>query len=244
MLIDCHCHAGTGEALTAPWNTSAPIEFHLDRARAAGIDRTVVFPINSLDYERANAELAEIAARHPEELIGFARVHPVADSGRIHRLVERAAREFGFRGLKVHGGDALPTREVCEAARAFGLPVLVDITDRSNAVEMFAGAYQDVNFIIAHLGSFAGNWLVHLQTIDQMVRYPNVYADTSGVRFFDYLVEAVRRAGAKKLLFGSDGPLLHPGVELQRVKHLPLSPADEARVLGENLLELLPGGEG
>lgn len=240
MIIDCHCHVGTADGMSAPWNTHAPIEAHLERARVAGIARTVVFAIHNQGYERANAEVAEMVAQHPNELIGFARVHPVVDKGRIHALVETAVRDFGFRGLKVHGGDALPTREVCEAARAFRLPVLVDIIDQPNAIEMCAAAYPDVNFIVAHLGSFGGNWQVHLRTIDQMVRFPNVYADTSGVRFFDYLEDAVRRAGPDKLIFGSDGPLLHPGIELQRVWHLNLSPADAAKVTGGNLLRLMP----
>jgi hypothetical protein len=26
MVIDIHCHAGKGDILTAPWNTTAPIE--------------------------------------------------------------------------------------------------------------------------------------------------------------------------------------------------------------------------
>src|SRR3989442_1478420 len=42
MIIDCHCHAGKGDIVTAPWNTDAPLEPYLRRARTAGIDRTVV----------------------------------------------------------------------------------------------------------------------------------------------------------------------------------------------------------
>ena len=38
MIVDCHCHAGTGEGLQPPWDTEARVEPHLERARAAGID--------------------------------------------------------------------------------------------------------------------------------------------------------------------------------------------------------------
>jgi hypothetical protein len=58
------------------------------------------------------------------------------------------------------------------------------------------------------------------------VRHPNVYTDTSGVRRFDLLAEAVRRAGAAKVIFGSDGPWLHPR-------------AEEAAISGGNLMRLL-----
>ena len=70
------------------------------------------------------------------------------------------------------------------------------------------------------------------------MRHPNIYTDTSGVRRFDLLEQAVRRAGARKVLFGSDGPWLHPAVELAKVRALELPPDDEALVLGGNFLRL------
>jgi predicted TIM-barrel fold metal-dependent hydrolase len=239
LIVDCHCHAGTGDLLTAPWNTAAPLESYLRRAKAAGIDRTIVFAPFHTDYSRANAEVARVVERYPGRLIGFAFVHPRRDRGRIFRMVEKATGEYGFQGIKVHGAEALPTREVCEAARALRLPVLVDVVGKMNAVDMFAPAYPDVNFIVPHLGSFRDDFRAHQVMIDQLVRYPNVYTDTSGVRRFDYIVEAVRRAGPGKLLFGSDGPWLHPGLELHKVRLLGLPAEKEALVLGGNVLRLL-----
>jgi hypothetical protein len=59
-----------------------------------------------------------------------------------------------------------------------------------------------VHFIIPHFASFAGDGKVLQRVVDQLIRYPNVYANTSGVRQFDYIVQAVRRAGPHKILFG------------------------------------------
>lgn len=239
MVIDCHCHAGKGDLMTAPWNTDAPIELYLRRARAAGIDKTVVFAPFHSDYSEANAQLARIVARYPNRLIGFAFVHASRDAGRIFQMVERAIKQWRFRGIKLHGYEAMPTREVCEAARAFGLPLLADVVGRAEVVEMLAPQYPDVAFIIPHLGSFADDWRAHQRVIDQLVRYPNVYTDTSAVRRFDYVVEAVKRAGARKVLFGSDGPWLHPGLELHKIRLLGLPPDKEALILGGNALRLL-----
>lgn len=75
--------------------------------------------------------------------------------------------------------------------------------------------------------------------VDQLVRQPNVYADTAGVRRFDYLVQAVKRAGAHKLIFGSDGPWLHPGIELAKIRALGLPAAEEQLVLSGNVLRLI-----
>jgi predicted TIM-barrel fold metal-dependent hydrolase len=239
MVIDCHCHAGKGDHMTAPWNTDAPIEPYLRRARAAGIDKTVVFAPFHSDYSEANAQLARIVARYPGRLIGFAFVHAVHDAGRIFQMIERAVKQWRFRGIKLHGYEAMPTREVCEAARAFRLPLLADVVGRAEVVDMLAPQYPDVVFIIPHLGSFADDWRAHQRVIEQLVRYPNVYTDTSAVRRFDYIVEAVKRAGARKVLFGSDGPWLHPGVELHKIRLLGLPPEKEALILGGNALRLL-----
>jgi predicted TIM-barrel fold metal-dependent hydrolase len=243
MIVDCHCHAGKGDIMTAPWNTDAPIEHYLRRARAAGIAKTVVFPLFHSDYGKANAELARIITRYPSRLIGFAFVHATRDAGRIFSMVERAVKEWGFRGIKVHGHEAMATREVCETARAFRLPVLLDVAGQAHVIDMLAPQFPDVNFIIPHLGSFADDWRVHQRVVDQLVRFPNVYGDTSAVRRFDYIVQAVQRAGAHKVLFGSDGPWLHPGVELQKIRLLRLPPDAEALILSGNILRLLRHGQ-
>jgi uncharacterized protein len=238
MIIDCHCHAGKGDQMTAPWNTDAPIEPYLRRARRAGIDRTVVFAPFHSDYDQANRQVAHIVARFPTKLIGFAFVHATRDAGRIFRMVARA-RIWGFRGIKSHGFEAMPTRELCEAALAFRMPLLVDVVGRPEVVDLLAPQFPGVNFIIPHLGSFADDWRAHARVIDQLVRYPNVYTDTSAVRRFDYIVEAIKRAGARKVLFGSDGPWLHPGLELHKIRLLGLLPSQEALILGGNIMRLL-----
>jgi predicted TIM-barrel fold metal-dependent hydrolase len=59
------------------------------------------------------------------------------------------------------------------------------------------------------------------------------------VRRFDLLQQAVRRAGARKLLFGSDGPWLHPALELEKIRLLGLSEPEQRLVLGGNFLRLI-----
>jgi predicted TIM-barrel fold metal-dependent hydrolase len=239
MIIDSHCHAGKGDGLTGPWDTAAPLERYLVRAAQAGIDRTVLFAAFHSDYAVANREVARIVASQPDRFYGFAFVHPERDRGRVHQLIEIAVRRYRFRGIKVHRYDARITREVCEVARAFGLPVLYDVMGEVSTVELLATEYPDVTFIIPHLGSFADDWRAQVALIDHLVRHQNVYTDTSGIRRFDLLEEAVRRAGAAKILFGSDGPWLHPGVELAKVRALGLPRTHERLVLGENFLRLV-----
>ncbi len=239
MIIDCHCHAGLGDGLTGPWDTAAPLDAYLQRAEAVGISKTVLFPTFHSDYAIANRAVARIVARCPQRFYGFAFVHSQRDRGRIRGLVQQAVEEFGLTGIKVHRHDGPITREVCEAARAFALPVLYDVVGEVAVCELLAQEYPDVDFIIPHLGSFADDWQAQLALIDHLQRHANIYADTSGVRRFDLLQQAVQRAGARKVLFGTDGPWLHPEVEMHKILALELSQQETAAILGGNLLRLL-----
>ncbi len=237
--IDCHCHAGHGDGLTGPWDTNAPLDAYLRRASQAGIGKTVLFAAFHSDYFKANLEVARIVSRQPRRFAGFIFMHGDRDRHRAMKMVSYFVRRHGFRGIKVHRRDARISREICEAARAFGLPVLYDVFGEVEAAHLLAAEYPDVNFIIPHLGSFGDDWSAQIAFIDSLARYPNIYTDTSGVRRFDLLERAVRTAGARKILFGSDGPWLHPGLELAKVLALGLSPADRDAILRGNLLRLI-----
>ena len=239
MIIDCHCHYGKGDGLTGPWDTDAPLGAYLRRADAAGIGRTVLFPAFHSDYAFANRHVARLVNSRPDRFYGFAFIHPEHDRGRVIRLVREAVEGFGFVGLKIHRYDGRMTREICEAARLYALPVLYDVMGEVSVIELLADEYPDVNFIIPHLGSFADDWQAQVAFIDHLTRHPNIYTDTSGVRRFDLLVQAVQRAGAHKVLFGSDGPWLHPGLELAKVRLLHLPPELESQVLGGTFLKLI-----
>src|SRR4030042_1573867 len=231
MIIDCHCHAGKGDGLTGPWDTAAPLEKYIRRAAKAGINRTVLFPVFHSDYAIANRELAVFIARHPDKFYGFAMVHPERDKGRVCKLVQEAVGHFKFVGIKIHRYDGRITREICEAARRYSLPVLCDVMGEVSVAELLSQEYPDVSFIIPHLGSFSDNWEKQLALIDHLKRHENIYTDTAGVRRFDLLTEAIRRASAKKVLFGSDGPFLHPGIELSKIRALSLPSHDENLIL-------------
>jgi predicted TIM-barrel fold metal-dependent hydrolase len=239
MIIDCHCHAGKGDGLTGPWDTRAALDKYLRRAAQAGIVRTVLFAAFHSDYAMANRQVARIVASRPDRFYGFAFVHPDRDRRRVRALVQEAVEQFGFVGIKVHRYDGRITREICEVARVFALPILYDVMGEVTTTELLATEYPDVPFIIPHLGSFADDWKAQLAFIDHLVRHQNIYTDTAGVRRFDLLEQAVQRAGAQKVLFGSDGPWLHPGVELAKIHALGLSPSDKRLVLSENLLRLI-----
>jgi len=93
LIIDCHAHVGiarepgTSRELSAPWETVADPELILQHAREAGIDKTVIFPINNKTYKEANEEIARICQRCPN-------VHLDTAAVVMTRYLEKAAREL------------------------------------------------------------------------------------------------------------------------------------------------------
>lgn len=237
-VVDSHVHVGEGDGLTGPWDTHASLRTYLDWARPAGITGAVLMAPLTTDYDRANQAVAAIARRDPARFMAYLFVDTGKGTRDLAARVDRAVRTHGFCGIKVHAHDGRVTRDVAEGARRAGVPVLYDPRGDTASVEMAARAYPDVAWIIPHLSSFADEWKAQCAFVDQLCRLPNVFTDTAGVRYFELLQDAARRAGAQKILFGSDGPLLHPAVELAKVRALGLDPSDEALVLGGNVLAL------
>jgi hypothetical protein len=54
-----------------------------------------------------------------------------------------------------------------------------------------------------------------------------------------WATQILGRAGAHKLLFGSDGPWLHPGLELHKIRLLGLPEREQALILGGNAIRLI-----
>lgn len=241
MIVDFHVHAGQGDGMTGPWDTTAPLAAYARRASEAGIVRSVLLPVFQSDYAQGNRDVAALVRSDPRRWIGFAMVHAERDRDRLHAMIEEAVLRLGLRGIKVHRHDARIHRQVCDAARRWRLPVLYDAGGDTGALSLLAQTHPDVAFVFAHLGSFADDWAAQRQVIDLIVRHPNLFADTAGVRRFDLLEEAFARAGPDKLLFGSDGPWLHPGLELAKIRALRPSPEAFARMAGGNALRLIGG---
>ncbi len=226
MIIDFHVHAGQGDGMTGPWDTTAPLARYVERANEAGITHSVLLPVFQSDYRQGNRDIAALVRAEPQRWFGFAMVHATRDRERVHHLIEEAVLQLGLCGIKVHHHDARINRQICDAARRWRLPVLYDPAGEIGPLELLAQTHPDVPFVIAHLGSFADDWAAQRHVIDLISRHPNLFSDTSGIRRFDLLEEALQRAGPGKLLFGSDGVFLHPGLELAKV--YALKPGREA----------------
>ena len=236
-VIDCHTHAGTATALTAPWTTIADPEEILSRNREAGIDQACIFPISHDTFEEANVEIAGIVKRHPGRFIGFAKHDAVKEKGRIRAMLLRECRELGLRGLKLH---VTPTAEVLDTVAELGIPVLWHPNPNVAAFENVVKTRPGIDFILAHLGSdLSADWREHVRAIEVARAYPNVYLDTGGTVLTRYIEQAVKEVGPGKIVFGSDEPEVDCRLEIFKVRVLKLPKPEEQQILGGNMLRLL-----
>ncbi|MEV0029829.1 amidohydrolase family protein [Nocardia sp. NPDC050793] len=236
-IVDSHCHLGLGNV---PLTGEAPdrsFDRYVDRADSAGVILTVVMAPPGGRYRQGNRAVGELVSIYPTRFLGYVFVNPVTEAGKIAHVVA-AARRWGACGIKVHWSDGAATDEIGAVARAHHMPVLYDPYGDTTTVESLARRHPDVGWIIPHLSSFADDWRAQTRMISLLTKLPNVFTDTSGVRYFDLLADAVRYAGPHKVLFGSDGPYLNPLVELTKIFALRLPPEDSRLVLSANVLRL------
>jgi predicted TIM-barrel fold metal-dependent hydrolase len=241
-IIDAHSHAGRGlnygrnDPSADPWTTYNDPRLLLRKAAEVGIEQSVVFPINNITYAKANEEIASYVRQWPGRFIGFAKHDPKSEAGQIRTLLTREIHELGLRGLKLH---AVPSPEMMEVVTELRIPILMHPPRVADSLEVVR-AHPQVNFLLAHLGSFASHdWKEHRRAIDAAKALPNLYLETSSVVFFDYLELAARELPPEKIVFGSDGPLVDMRVELHKIRLLRLGADAEAKVLSGNIRRLL-----
>lgn len=255
-IIDAHVHFGTGPSDNPPAQLGPMYDLHtgeqliavLDQAK---IDRAVVFPAHAYGpvdydptYERANARVADVVARHPDRLIGFARVTPPYRD-RAVREFRRCIADYKVKGLKLHpdwdhfrASDVEllgPLMELCAQHR---LPVLIysayGLISQPVHTLTLAQAFPTVPIIVSHMG-----YRLAADAIAVAKLAPNVYLETSDVGSIT-IDGAIRALGADRVIYGSDLPYSVPEHELSKVTLLPgVSAEDKSKILGGNLSRLL-----
>jgi len=246
MIVDSHAHLKHGDAAHTEYS---PREI-VATMDAAGIDKAAVFGICTTP-ERA-IEMARAAAEQfPDRLIPYAYGLP-SYTGDVLRLIERAVREYEFKGIKIHAGECTLSEYVSDPifalAGELGVPCLVDCCGNCAAMERPAAKFPKTRIIVAHLGLYLAT---DVRVIDNFIalaeRRPNVLLDVSGVVQSWKIREAVQRIGSSRIVWGTDGPHPCPDTatyardELARVRALRLAPADEEAVLGGTISRLLGG---
>ncbi len=207
----------------------------------AGIDKSVIFSI-CLPSRPSNELTMDCYEAAPDRFIPFAHVIPEEGQGALDEL-QRCFDEDGMRGLKLHCGEMqepsvellAPLLEMCIDRQA---PVLIDMALNLKLAREIAENFRELKFIIAHLGSPNDEDLAE-QFIILAEAYPAVCLDSSYCHRPWKIPEAIQRLGADRVVFGSDGPLIHPAIELAKIQVCKLSESDYAKVTRDNIMRLL-----
>jgi uncharacterized protein len=210
----------------------------------AGIERAIVCAQRARGhgYDVENARAASLAAEHPDRLVAFARVDPLAPGAASH--VEQA------RGIFLHPWeDAFRITDPAVDAIADGVPVIVatgyPFVSEALQVAELARRHPETTFVATNGGQINISGLGQEDALLALETCPNLFVQTSGVYREDFLEGVVERFGAERLLYASAFPQFDPRLELLRVRWAPKL-GDDAReaILGGNATRLLLGGTG
>ena len=240
MIIDIHAHIGDSDNPAASMlQKGCTAELAIKLADQAGIDVTVVFPTQYLDYMDGNRVIAEAVGRYPDRLIGFARADVKHDNAVAS--FKHGVEELGLRGLKMvpRGEDfANPALfELMDLCAEYDVPtIMCSATVTAELIEL-AGKFPRTRFIMGHMGAYIACY-DHLQFIQAAEEKSNVWLEPSTV----LTQVTLKEAGAKvpdRLVFGSDGPALNPKAELEKIRAMAFSEETLQKVLCDNAKEVL-----
>lgn len=227
----------------------------LDRADFTGAVAAGFAFSREPEIETQNEVLLAAARDHPGRIVPLATLNLVLPGWRAdaERLLASGARGFGELRPGNQGWDpgGPAAHELCELAAARGAVLLWHCSEPVGhsypgkqggigpaELIQLALAHPSTTMIAAHAGAGAS---FYLQMPEVAAAIEDLYWDTAAVSLL-YDERTVSRlvdlAGPKRVLFGSDYPLLSPRRHVQRVAHGLPDPAVREAVCGGNAVSL------
>ena len=243
LVIDFHSHIGNW----GRYGMNDSMTKFLEVMDRGGIDKACVNSIFFGDARRCNDLVIKWVERHPDRFIGAAFVTPHYPDEMIKEL-ERSFATGRMKFIKIYPDyfgrpqDDPAYFPVWEWANERALPVMCHATypfdDKSVSVERRYGGlakrFPRVRWVLAHAGGRSG------PAAEVARALPNVYLETCGSGLSYRGIEAaVKVAGADRVLFGSDMPLLDGIQQLAKIATADISAEDKKKILGGNAARLL-----
>ena len=226
-----------------------PDAFTTGSLDAAGVDRALVTawwgPTGPM---LSNDDVAALVARHPDRLVGVASVDLLRPLDAVREL-RRCVRALGMRALRVLPWLwGLPPNDrhyspLYVECIELGVPFCLQVGHAGPLrpsepgrpipyLDEVAATFPELTIVGGHIGYPWTTEMIALAT-----KYPNVYIDTSAYKPSRYpreLVEYLRAHGRKKVLFGSNHPMIAPAECIAEVDALGLDDDARRRFLSDN----------
>jgi predicted TIM-barrel fold metal-dependent hydrolase len=227
-----------------------------------GVERSVIcgFPWNQPDLcSLHNRYLMESASRYPDRLIVFINLlfsNPNWSEKELEDSMENGARGVGetaFYLRKMTSKNIEAMRPILTEMERRGIPLLLHTNETighsypgkgMTPLERFYDlilAFPKLRILLAHWGGGLPFYELMPEVAKAMA---NVYYDTAASPFlYSKKIYATMSeiVGVRKILFGTDFPLLSPRRYFQELESSGLSKEDQKKILGLNFSELLGG---
>jgi predicted TIM-barrel fold metal-dependent hydrolase len=232
----------------------------IDTMDAQGVDRSVIFgfPWKNLEIsKKQNDYILESVIKYPDRLIGFCCLDP-ADKGaekETERCLAGGLAGLGELAFYESGIDAKalenlePLMAIC---RNYDVPVLIHTNEPvghmypgkspNTLMQIFnlVKRFSANTLVLAHWGG--GIFLFNLLKKEVKESLEHVWYDTAASPFLydpEIWSYAKELAGLKKILFGTDFPLLKPTRYFKELERSGLSTLDIEAICGGNAAQLL-----
>lgn len=213
-----------------PWEgTSDELITHMDMA---GVEKAVILAYNQPeqlekisqyygtvdDAKRMNNQIAKAVGKHPERLIGFAKIPPTNDEEALVEL-ERAIKILGLKGLGhfqlqdyISNYNSYP---ILEKAESLKIPIEAGSDALYGVLRDIAPSFPGITFKVS-------NFCFHRLHMDKVVEEsakvldnPNVYADIAVTLAYqpERCIKTMEKIGFDKFVYGSDFPTVNYPIE-------------------------------
>jgi hypothetical protein len=195
-----------------------------------------------------NDEVAAFVAEHPDRLGGLAAVD-LRDPVRAVRELRRCVTDLGFKGLRVvpwlWGWPPNDRRyyPLYAACVELGVPFCTQVghtgplrgSETGRPIPYLDDVALDFPGLVIVAGHIGYPWTEEMVALAR--KYPNVHIDTSAYaarRYPPELVRYLRADGRRKVMFGTNWPMIAPDKALEGIDDLELDPEACNRFLGAN----------
>ncbi len=225
-----------------------------------GVERAVVMGLGWTDHQiavEANDYIIQAVGDHPSRLTGFCSVNPAW--GELAVAEAKRCTAAGLVGIgELHSDtqgfditDSATMIPVMDLARSNAMPVLVHASEPAghqypgkgnttpDKLFRFIQNFPDNIMICAHWGGGLPFYMLMPEVPDVL---ENVYFDSAASPFLyrpEVFSTVAKLAGAGKVLFASDFPLMEPSRPLEQARSAGLAPEVEAALLAGNAARLL-----
>lgn len=230
-----------------------PVELTLGALDAAGISRALASAWWGPEGELlSNDEVAKTVAAHPDRFVGIASVNLHRPMDAVREL-RRCVKELGFVGVRqLPWLWGLPPNDrryypIYAECVELDIPFCLQVghagplrpSDPGRPIpylDEVACEFPELRIVGGHIGYPWTDEMISMAT-----KYPNVYIDTSAYtpeRYPDALVRFMNGPGARKVLFGSNYPMIQPRKCVEQLDRLGLSDEIRRLFLHDNALRV------